>query len=78
MRFLNGIFEVFKNIFLAIPPFVYRVLKIIVFYLIYLFTYEPGTNGNLTEKKVKRIRAITKFKVKSVNTMPEWLVKRIC
>ena len=59
-----------KNIFLPLKELLHLlfILLIKIFVniaciLIWFFTYERNTNGILTVRKAKRIRALTKFKL---------------
>ena len=63
MRFLRGLFGL-----------IFRILVIILFGLIYVFTWEPGTKGQITQKKARRIRKLTKVKMKILSAMPKWLL----
>ena len=51
------------HFFRRLTHVIISVLFIIGSMLIYFATFEPGTNGVVTERKTRRIRALTKFKL---------------
>lgn len=75
MEFLKGLLRVIHNI---IRGFVRLPFYLLVFFLqgiIYLITFEPGTKKTLTVRKARRIRFLTKLKMRFLNSLPVPIAK---
>ena len=62
-KFLRGVLNFFIHFFRRLLFFLTQIIIVIVVQIIYLVTYEPNTRKNVTMRKIKRIRRLTKFKL---------------
>ena len=70
-QFLKVIFNVFKGLSRTVALFVFMIICT----AIKVFTYEPGTKYQLTKRKAKRIRLLTKLKLFVFNHVPNGVSK---
>ena len=73
MKLLKILINIFKGLCRVIIHFV----ALIIIQLIKLVTYEPGTKNQITVRKARRIRALSKFKLFFFNLFPEGFYKFI-
>lgn len=75
MKFFKGLFTVVHNIIRGFVRLFFRLLVLIVQILIYVVTFEPGSRKKLTVRKARRIRFLTKWKMRFLNSLPDPVAK---
>lgn len=61
--FLNRVMNFFIHLIRRILYFTTNIIVAIACFIIYIVTYEPNTKKKVTIRKIRRIRALTKFKL---------------
>lgn len=64
-------FEVPYNIVRGVVRLVFKICVVIVCLIIKLVTFEPNKTHEITVRKAKRIRMLSKFKVLVLNFFPD-------
>ena len=65
-----GLLRVIHNIIRGFVRLPFYLLVFLVQAIIYIITFEPGTKKVLTVRKARRIRLLTKWKMKFLNSLP--------
>ncbi len=68
---MRGVFKVIYNIIRGLVRLVFNVCVIISCLIIRVVTFEPGSKETITVRKAKRIRALSKFKMFALNSLPD-------
>lgn len=68
---MKGLLKVIYNIIRGIVRAVLFLLLLLVQRIIYVVTFEPGTKREITVRKARRIRALSKLKFVFLNALPE-------
>ena len=68
---MKSVLKVLYNCIRGVFKLALCLIVVTIFRLIKIFTYEPGTNGMITPRKARRIRALSRFKLFIFNTVPE-------
>lgn len=74
---MSGILKVIHNIIRGFVRLALLIVLTTAQALIYLVTFEPGKKKELTVRKAKRIRFLTKLKMRFLNGLPEPVAKYI-
>lgn len=72
---MRGVLKVIYNILRGLIRIALWLIVAVIIGLIKLFTLEPGKKGQITVRKARRIRALSKFKVWIFNFLPLPVVK---
>ena len=67
--------SVIGNIVTKTPRIIVAFFILVTAILIKAVTYEPGTDGKLTARKYRRIKALTRFKRFTLNLIPDGVCK---
>lgn len=70
MEFLKGLLRVIHNIIRGFVRLFFRLIILAAQAVIYIVTFEFGKWKELTVRKAKRIRFLTKWKMKFLNSLP--------
>lgn len=71
---MKKILKIIYNIIRGVCRLVFRLVTILIVLLLKLATYEPGKKDEITPRKARRIRALSKLKLWFFNTMPDCIV----
>lgn len=71
---MKGVLKVIYNIVRGLVRIFIGLVVILIAKLIYFFTFEPGKKHQVTERKARRIRALSKFKIFILNILPAGLL----
>ena len=74
---MSGILKVIHNIIRGFVRLALLIVLTTAQTLIYLVTYEPRKKKELTVRKARRIRFLTKLKMRLLNGLPEPVAKYI-
>ena len=55
--------KVIWTIITKTPVLIIKLILVLIAALIKLVTYEPGKDGEVTMRKLRRVRALTEFKI---------------
>lgn len=68
---MKKIFEVPYNIVRGVMRLIFRICVALVCFIIKLLAFEPNTSKEITVRKAKRIRMLSRFKVWVLNFFPD-------
>lgn len=68
---MRGVFKVIYNIIRGLVRFAFRICVALTCILIKVVTFEPGSKEEITVRKAKRIRALSRFKMFALNSLPD-------
>jgi len=72
---MSGFLKVIYNIVRGLCRFPVWLITVTIIQIIYFVTYEPGTKRQITPRKARRIRVLSKFKLFVYNTIPEPIMR---
>lgn len=72
---MKGFLKVIHNIIRGFVRLFVRLFILLIQALIYIVTFEPGKQRQITVRKAKRIRALTKFKLWVFDLLPDSVLR---